>query len=132
MAEAIKKKSTAKKSTSAKSTSKGNNKDSQKFGKYVFWAGVILAVVIALWPEPQEWSIWLLIVLGLLGGYMRISKKSEIHFIVMAVGLKTFTEIIGVFPTLGEFMGNIFSALSFFMGAAVLSIVFRNVIGWFK
>ncbi len=106
--------------------------DSKKFGKYTFLAGVILAIVIALWPEPAEWAPWLLIILGLVGGYTRISKTSESHFILLTIGLTLFGDVVGEFPTLGNVVVDIFSGLSLFLGAAVVAVVVRNIIGWFR
>ncbi len=106
--------------------------NSKKFGKYTFLAGIILAVVIALWPEPTEWSFWLLIILGLVGGYARISKASESHFILLTIGLAFFGSILGDFPTLGNFFVDIFDGLTQFLGAAVVAVVVRNIVGWFR
>jgi hypothetical protein len=121
-----------KKPTSKKSTTKGSAMDSKKLGKYLFWAGVILAVVLALWPEPEDWAYWLLVIFGLVGGYTRVSKDSETHFIVLALGLSVFGSIIGEIPTLGEFLVDIYEGISIFMGAAVIAVVTRNIIGWFR
>ncbi len=126
------KKATTKKSSPAKSSSKGNKMDSKRFGKYSFLAGVVLAVVIALLPDPSDWAYWLLILLGLVGGYHRVSKASESHFILLTIGLSFFGGVIGEFPTLGSFFVDIFDGLTLFMGAAVVAVVVRNIIGWFR
>ena len=132
MANPPKKKAASKKSSSAKATSKGNQMDSKKLGKYLFWAGVILAVILALWPDPEEWAFWLMIILGLVGGYTRVSKSSETHFIILTLGLTFFSDILSEIPTLGDFLVDIFGGIALFMGAAVVAIVFRNIVGWFR
>ncbi len=132
MAESKSKKSTTKKSSSVKSSEKGKAMNSKTFGKFTFLAGVVLAIVIALWPDPSQWAFWLLIVLGLVGGYTRISKASESHFILLTIGLHFFGGILGDFPTLGSFFVGIFDGLSQFLGAAVVAVVVRNVFGWFR
>ena len=106
--------------------------NSKKLGKYSFSAGLILAIVIALWPEPTEWSFWLLTILGLVGGYLRVSKASESHFILLTIGLFLFGGLLGDFPTLGLFLVDIFDGLSSFLGAAVIAVVVRNVVSWLR
>lgn len=132
MAETKNRKTTAKKPSTTKTNRKEKNMNSKKLGKFAFLAGIILAVVIAIWPEPTDWSFWLLIILGLVGGYLRVSKASESHFILLAIGLSLFGGIIGDFPTLGTLFVDIFDGLNSFLGSAVIAVVVRNIIGWFR
>jgi hypothetical protein len=106
--------------------------DSKTVGKYVFWAGVILAFIFALWPDPADWAPWLLLLLGFAGGYMRVSKESETHFFVMTIALYVFSDLLYELPTIGQVLGDIFSSIGLFLGAAVLAVIVRNVIGWFR
>ncbi|MDA1330353.1 MAG: hypothetical protein O3B43_04725 [Chloroflexi bacterium] len=106
--------------------------NSMQIGKYSFWAGIILAIVIALWPEPAEWAPWLLIVLGLVGGYVRVSEESESHFFIMTIALALFYNVLLDLPTLGLFLTDVFASIVTFLGAAVVAVVFRNILGWFR
>lgn len=104
----------------------------QTLGKYAFWLGIVLAIVVALVPEINEGVVWAMIVIGLIGGYLRVSEKSEIHFFLLALALNATKESLFFLPTIGEFLTDILSGVSIFLGAAVIAVVFRNIIGWFR
>lgn len=108
--------------------------DSKTIGKYAFWAGLILAVVVALVPEENmsEWAVWVMIILGLVGGYLRVSEKSETHFFVMTMALALFSNSLGDLPTIGDFITDILAGVVTFLGAAVIAVAVRNVISWFR
>lgn len=132
MAESKKSSNETKKSSPSKSKGAEKNMDTQRIGKYIFWVGIVLALIFALWAESPDWIPSLLIVLGLLGGYMRISKVSEVHFIVLSIGLAFFGNVLAEFSTFGTFLTDLIGGLIFFLGGAVLALVVRNIISWFR
>lgn len=132
MAESKKSGTETKKSSPSESTGEGKNMDTKRIGKYIFWVGIVLALVFAIWAESPDWIPPLLIVLGLLGGYMRISKVSEVHFIVLSIGLAFFGNVLAEFSTFGTFLTDLIGGLIFFLGGAVLALVVRNIISWFR
>lgn len=103
-------------------------------GKYAFWLGLILAVLIALVPEENmsEWVVWAMILLGLVGGYLRVSKESELHFFMMTLALAVFSDALFALPTVGEFLTDILFGVATFLGAAVIAVVVRNIVSWFR
>jgi len=106
--------------------------NSQTLGKYAFWLGLILAVVIALVPDINDGVVWAMIVIGLIGGYLRISEKSEMHFFLLALALNATKDSLEFLPTIGDFLTDILFGISVFLGAAVIAVVFRNIVGWFR
>ena len=104
----------------------------QTLGKYAFWLGLILAVVVALDENINESIGWVVIVIGLIGGYLRVSEKSEMHFFLMTVALFTFSGSLGSFPRIGPVLTDIISGVATFLGAAAIAVVFRNVVSWFR
>jgi hypothetical protein len=106
--------------------------DSKTIGKYVVWAGIILAVVFAIWPEPADWAPWLLVLLGLVGGYMWVAKEDETQFFIMVIALHLFNDVLYQLPTIGNVFGDIFSALALFLGAAAIAVVVRIIVNWFR
>ena len=105
---------------------------SQTVGKYAFWLGIILAVVIALVPDINEGVVWAMIILGLIGGWLRVSEKSETHFFLMTLALATFSGSLSELPTIGEFITNALNGATTFLGAAVVAVAFRNIVSWFR
>jgi len=105
---------------------------SSTLGKYAFWVGLVLAVVIALVPDLDPGFTWAMIVLGLIGGWLRVSEKSESHFFLMTLALAVFSGSLSALPTIGDFITDILDGATTFLGAAVLAVAFRNIIGWFR
>ena len=106
--------------------------DSKTIGKYLFIAGIVLAILLALLPTSIEGLFWLVVFIGFVGGLTRVSKESETNFIVLVIGLYFFGDIFAGIPVVGEYLVAILNALTLFLGAAVLAVVFRNVISWLK
>jgi hypothetical protein len=105
---------------------------STMLGKYAFWVGLVLAIVIALVPDLDPAFTWVMIVLGLIGGYLRVSEKSETHFFLMTLSLAVFSGSLAELPTIGAFITDILDGATTFLGAAVVAIAFRNILGWFR
>jgi len=108
--------------------------DSRTIGRYALMAGIVLAVILALWPNTVDAALWLLILIGFVAGYLGIDEDSEAHFFIMSVALFTFVTVFteSGFPSIGEFLTQILEGTRTFFGAAVVALVVRNVIGWFR
>ena len=106
--------------------------DSNTIGRYALMAGIVLAVILALWPNTVDAALWLLIVIGFVAGYLGVAEENETHFFIMSVALFTFVTVLAEFPSIGEFLTQILEGTRTFFGAAVVALVVRNVIGWFR
>lgn len=119
---------------SSKPTTKGQRMDSQSIGKYAFWVGLILAVIIAIVPEGDmsPWVTWAMLVLGLVGGWLRVSEKSEMHFLLLTLALFATANSLEALPSFGEVITGILTSIATFLGVAVIAVVVRNIIDWFR
>jgi hypothetical protein len=103
----------------------------KNIGKYAFMAGIALAV-FGVFTDPGNNGAILLGLLGLVGGFTRVSKGSETHFLVLALALHTLGPFIGTWPTpeIGEnillFLAGIDSLLAF----AAIAVILRNLYHW--
>lgn len=106
-------------------------------GRWAFLAGMIVSIVLGLiptqsvGPAAQEWIGYILIVLGLIAGYLRFSNENQGQFILVAIGLAIFANSFGGIPVIGSYIIGMFSALAYFFGIVVVGVVVRNIVGWF-
>ncbi|MCW5876070.1 MAG: hypothetical protein KIS85_04220 [Anaerolineales bacterium] len=132
-------KAATKRATTPRKTAKKSEQsiDIAAVGKWSFLVGVGLAILLGIIPpgvlnsEVTQWVVYLLMLLGLVGGVLFITKSEENSFILLAVGLAFSSSALGSVPQLGNYLAGMANALSFFLGFAVIGIVARNVVGWF-
>lgn len=117
---------------SRKSSAKGGSMDTQTAARWAFILGLVLAVVVALVPETSDWAVWAMLILGLFAGYVFISEEDEMRFFVLAIGLVFFSQSLAEFPSIGEVVTNLVTQVSTFLGAMVIALAVRNIIGWVR
>ena len=93
-------------------------------------AGLVIAVVIAFLPDVPDWLVWALLVIGVFAGWFRISKESEVKFFVLAIALLIFGDALDDLPTIGPIFTDILESMALFVGAAVVSVLARNMWRW--
>ncbi len=110
---------------------------SQKVGEISFILGVVLAVLIGLvgnyLGDFQQILISLLIVFGLIVGFLNIEKKQKKDFVMMAVALilvafagggsLALEEVIGI----GPFLAGIFNAIMAFVVPATIVVILKEI-----
>jgi hypothetical protein len=114
-------------------------------GRWIFLIGAVVALLGGLYvavpsvdPNVQKYLIYLLIIMGLVGGYLHITKEDEHHFILLVIGIAIFYQPFGIIPgdingvTVGSYITSMLQIFGLFLGVAVIAIVFRNVIDWFR
>ncbi len=104
---------------------------------YAFWLGAILSVLVGIGSAanlPQAQSQWvpvLLVVLGLIVGFVNISARETVAFLVAAIailafgasGLSTLNTLI---PKLGTLLGSGVQAFGFFVGSAAIVVAVKE------
>ena len=109
----------------------------KKIGEISFILGVILAVIIGLVGRylagVEIWLISLLIILGLLVGFLNVTGKQTKEFVLMAVALVVVAYAGGASGTLtsilylGDYLAGIFNALMAFVVPAVVVVILKGV-----
>ena len=62
--------------------------DLRKVGHYSFIAGLILAIVVALVPQLRgDIAVWIMVVLGVIVGFLNITTRETTPFLVATVAL---------------------------------------------
>ena len=67
---------------------KSANVDMKKMGHIAFIVGILVAIVAALVPALQgDIAVWLMVILGLIVGFLNISAKEVSGFLIAAMAL---------------------------------------------
>lgn len=110
--------------------------DKEKLGEWAFIVGVIIAIVIGLFSGNIEgtqaagWLSLLLVVLGLVVGFLNISDKETTAFLVAAIALlvpgianSTFSNI----DVVGGYLSGIVSQLTAFVAPAAIVVALKAI-----
>jgi|TARA_B100002003_G_scaffold45915_1_gene41243 hypothetical protein len=110
----------------------------EKIGHYSFIGGVIIAVVLSLVPQATlgtaaGWLASLLVILGLIVGFLNVTGKETKEFMLVAVVLIIATGIGGASTTLGgvqfigEYLQGIFSNVLAFVVPATVVVGLKDI-----
>lgn len=109
----------------------------KKIGQYSFIIGVIIAVVLGLaipaLVEATPWLTSLLIVLGLIVGFLNVAGKETKEFLIVGVILVLLSYAGGAGTTLGgvmyigAYLKGVFSGLLAFIIPALLVVSLKDV-----
>lgn len=105
----------------------------QLLGCYAFLIGLGVAVLVGLFPVAfagPDISL-LMVLLGLIVGFMNIQTKEVKHFLLAALtllvaggaGLNTITVM-----NLGWYLGNILSNVTFFIAPAAVVVALKSIL----
>ena len=110
-------------------------------GKWAFLIGVVLAVITGIGTGlAQEWGTnpWLmllLVVLGLVVGFVNITAKEVQGFLVAAVallvaGTANLAEVNTLVPSLGDILEGIIKMVIYVVAPAALIVCLRAIYGF--
>ncbi len=101
----------------------------KKIGGWAFIIGLILAAVIAIVGTEQTWSVYILLVLGLIVGLLNITGKEVSSFLIAAIAFMfTFTALGNVaesIPAVGSIIAQFFSLINVFIAPAAAVVAFK-------
>ena len=103
----------------------------KKIGHYSFIIGIIIAIVAGLFPDVIESTALLLLVLGLIVGFLNVTGKETHDFLVASIallvagGAANFA-LIG-WQGLGAIIGNILDNIVRFVAPAAVVVAIRTV-----
>ncbi len=105
-----------------------------KTGHYAFLAGVLLAIIVGLFPETSKnyasAVIVVLVLLGLIVGLLNITAKETTEFLVAAIALMgggAALESITVIPVVGAVIYNILLHVAVFVAPAALVVALKAI-----
>jgi len=101
----------------------------KKTGHYAFLVAVALGVLAALVPALQaDWVTWVLIILGLIVGFLNVTAKESTEFLVATIALMAVgTGGLGVVPTAGAIITSVLRNLLTVVAPAALVVALKAV-----
>ena len=109
--------------------SKAKAVDRQKLGHYAFIAGIIVSALVALVPQVRgDPATWVLVILGVVVGFVNIQAKEVTEFLVAALVLlvsfgMTALTLASLHTTLGVMWGNVIT----FVAPAAIVVALKAV-----
>ena len=114
-----------------KSAKKEGKMDKKMIGRWAFIAGLVLAVIIAIIGTGYDWTVYVLLVLGLIVGLLNISDKEVGPFLIAAIAfMLTFSalnEISSEIPLIADNLGTFFAMISTFIAPAAAVVAFKEL-----
>ena len=86
--------------------------------------------MIALVSNISEWAQWVMVLLGLIAGYLFITEEAEHHFVLLAIGLALSSQIIATLSGIGGIFTAVLTSVATFFAVMVVALVVRNIIAW--
>src|SRR3989338_750584 len=116
----------------------GENQMEKKIGQYSFIGGVIIAVVLGLVPASAlggatPWLASLLVVLGLIVGFLNVTGKETKEFmlvatvLVIAAFVAKGSETLGGVEFIGPYLVGIFTQIIAFVVPATIVVGLKDI-----
>ena len=110
----------------------------QKIGHYSFIGGVIVAIVLGLVPgatlgPAAVWLASLLVVLGLIVGFINVTGKETKEFMLVAVvliiaaGIAGASDTLGGVQVIGPYLAGIFGQILAFVVPATIVVGLKDI-----
>jgi len=98
-----------------------------KIGSWAFILGILIAIVAGLIPAWQTPTlVWVLVLLGLIVGFLNISAKETTEFLVATLTLLIIGSA-GAIPALGVVVLSILANLVAFVAPAALIVALKSI-----
>jgi len=98
-----------------------------KIGSWAFILGVLIAIVAGLVPAWQTSTlVWVLVILGLIVGFLNITGKETTEFLVAALTLMIIGSA-GAIPALGVVILSILANIVAFVAPAALVVALKSI-----
>lgn len=99
-------------------------------GHQSFIAGVIIAIIVGLFGGTAiPWITLILVILGLIVGFINITAKETMPFLVAAIALMVAGSAnLQIIPTIGMYLQNILAAIVVFVAPAAIIVAIKAVV----
>ncbi len=101
-----------------------------RVGEWAFLVGLLLAIVLGLFPMALKASTTLavLVVLGFIVGLVNVVKKETDGFLIASIALLAAgTAGYGVLPGIGTYLGAILTNIASFVAPAAVIVAIRAI-----
>ena len=108
---------------------------SKRFGKWALIIGFLIAIIIGLFSgnlgsNAQGWIIFLLVVLGLIVGFLNIAEREATPFLVAAIALLvtgTAAINLAIIPQIGTYLQTIIKNITVFVTPAAIVVAMKAI-----
>jgi hypothetical protein len=98
-----------------------------KIGSWAFILGILISIVAGLIPAWQTTTlVWVLVLLGLVVGFLNITAKETTEFLVATVTLLIIGSA-GAIPALGVVILSILANIVAFVAPAALIVALKSI-----
>jgi len=98
----------------------------KKLGSYAFLAGIALAILSGIGIKAP-FVVPILAVLGLIVGFLNVSQKETVNFLVAAIALMVAGASVGSIPLLGNVVSRILVNIAIFVAPAAVIVALQDI-----
>lgn len=99
-----------------------------RIGNWAFIAGVLIAILAGLVPNLPDTTVVVLVVLGLVVGFLNVTMKETTAYLVAAIALLVAGSAgLGSVPGIGTYLGSILSNIAAFVAPAAVIVALRGI-----
>ncbi|MBI2110132.1 hypothetical protein HYT58_03100 [Candidatus Woesearchaeota archaeon] len=101
--------------------------DTAQFGTWAFYIAFVIAIIGGIVPNigSATWAAWLLLLAGLVVGFLKVPEKNAVTFLIVGFVLIQMGNSLEMIPTLGMYISGIVGHLAKFIGAASLVVAVK-------
>lgn len=96
-----------------------------KLGRYLFVAGLVIAVLAGLIFSSAAWVTWVLAILGLAVGFLNVSGDETRGFLLAGIAFILTATALQSVPVIGEYLTAILNYVVIFVSGAILVIALQ-------
>jgi hypothetical protein len=102
-------------------------------GRWAFLIGIVVALIAGLVTKMigQEWTMSILIVMGLIVGFFNVTESETKDYLMASVSMVIVTwiggDIIGNVAVVGEYLKNVLNAMTIFVVPATILVALKAI-----
>ncbi|MBS1250821.1 MAG: hypothetical protein MAG431_02418 [Chloroflexi bacterium] len=96
-----------------------------KSGRYLFIAGLVIAVLAGLIFSGAAWATWVLAILGLVVGFLNVSGEETKGFLLAGIAFILTASALQSVPVIGEYLTSILDYVVVFVSGALLVVALQ-------
>jgi hypothetical protein len=95
----------------------------KNIAKWLYFLGLLIAIVVALVGFQNTWISLILVLLGIFVGIFFFDSDDVVHLGIRYLVLGAVYSVLGGIPVIGTFLTGIFGAVFAFLGPVVLTVL---------
>ena len=95
----------------------------KNIGKWLYFLGLLVAVIVALVGFQAIWLSLILMLLGIFLGIFYFDSEDIVHFGIRYLVLGAVYKVLDGVPAIGPYLTGIFGAVFAFLGPVVLTVL---------